>query len=354
MLLSLIVFLAIFSLVVLVHEFGHYIVARRNGIKVLEFGIGYPPRIATLAVRDGVEYTLNALPVGGFTRMLGEEDPSDPQSFAAQSRWTRIWTLLAGSMMNLLLAAVLFAGAFVMGEQIAVGEVEVDSVVAGTPADRATMRAGDVIVSVDGEPIRNMLELMEETQASAGREVEVMLRRSGEERTVTITPRVSPPPGEGAMGIVIRMAEGYEIVTVRHPIWEAVAMGVGEVWVVFRETILGFARVFRVGIGASGIAGPVGILQIGGVVAQTGLANLMRFAGLLSVNLFIVNLLPVPPLDGGRIAFIVLEKLRGGRRVQPQRESLVHFVGLLLLLAFTVLVSYYDVMRIFSGGSLIP
>ena len=354
MLLSLIVFAFVFSLVILVHEVGHYALARRHDIKVLEFGIGYPPRLRTLAVRNDVEYTLNALPIGGFVRMLGEEDPSDPHSFAAQSAGVRINTLLAGSVMNLILAAALFAGVFMLGEQIVVGKVVVDSVADNSPAERAGLLPGDVVTFVQEQPIQDTMQLVERLRAAVGQDVRLTLLRDGAQVVVYLTPRVRPPPGEGAVGIVISLAEGFEVRTLRHPIWEAIPLGIREVWSVLGDTIAGFLHMFRVGLSASGIVGPVGIVQLGGAVAQTGLVNLMRFAALLSVNLFIVNLLPIPALDGGRIVMILLEKVRGGRRFAPEQEGLVHFIGMLLLLAFTAVVSYYDLVRIFSSGSAAP
>jgi regulator of sigma E protease len=354
MLLGLIVFVFMFGLVVLVHEFGHYVMARRSGIRVLEFGIGYPPRIKTLGVRDGVEYTLNAIPIGGFVRMLGEEDPSEPDSFAAKSALVRIRTLLAGPAMNLVLAAVLFASVLMLGEQVIVGQVLVDSVSPGSPAEQAGMLPGDVVVTIEGQPVRNLVELMQRIQAQAGQETAVSLLRDGTEMTVSLTPRVQPPEGEGAMGIVVRMKEGYELQTEREPFWRAIPLGVREVASVLVDMVSGFAHMFRFGVRSGDIAGPVGIVQIGGVIAQTGVTNLLRFTAFLSVNLFVINMLPLPALDGGRIAFILLEKLRGGKRVAPQQEGLVHFIGLLLILAFTAVVSYYDILRIFSGESLLP
>ncbi len=354
MLSSLVVFVFVFSLVILVHELGHYLAARRFGIKVLEFGVGYPPRIRTLAVRDGVEYTLNALPIGGFVRMLGEEDPSDPASFAAKGAWVRVRTLLAGSGMNLLLAVVLFIAAFMLGEQKISGQVLVDSVVPNSPAEQAGIQPGDLVIAVGAQTVSDTWELVTGLRDAAGREVSVTLLRDGVEQAVRVVPRLKPPAGEGAVGIAVRMAEGFEIITVHHPPGEAIALGMQEAWNVLGETVSGFARMLRVGFSPGEIAGPVGILQIGGVVAQTGLVNLMHFVGLLSLNLLVINLLPLPPLDGGRIAFVLLEKLRGGRRFAPQHEGMVHFVGMLVLLGFTVVVSYFDIVRIFGGGTAVP
>jgi regulator of sigma E protease len=354
MLLSAIAFVVVLGLVVLVHEAGHFLSARQAGITILEFGFGYPPRIKTLAVRDGVEYTLNAIPLGGFVRMLGEEDPTAPGSFASKSAWARIRTLVAGPAMNLLLAVVLLAAAAVMGEQIQVGRVLVTSIAAGSPAEGAGIQAGDLITAIEGQTVRNTLELVERTQAVLGQEVSLSLLRGSETLTVRLTPRVQPPPGEGAMGIGITMQEGWTVETVRQPIWEAPWLGVQEAWSALTLTVGGFVQIFRGTVSPKELTGPVGIFQISGIVARTGLANLMRFAAFISVNLFLVNLLPVPALDGGRIAFIALEKLRGGRRVAPQRENLVHFIGLLVLMALMLLVSYFDVLRIGSGKLPLP
>jgi regulator of sigma E protease len=153
MLLNVVVFLIVLSITMVAHELGHFLMARRSGIVVQEVGIGYPPKIKTLAVRNGVEYTLNALPLGAFVRMLGEEDPSAPGSFASKSATARIATLLAGAAMNLLLAIVLFTMLLMIGEQIVVGRVEVHGVASGSPAEQAGIQAGDVILNLEGTDI---------------------------------------------------------------------------------------------------------------------------------------------------------------------------------------------------------
>jgi regulator of sigma E protease len=353
MLLSAIAFVVVFGLVMLVHELGHFWSARQAGIKILEFGFGYPPRIKTLAVHNGVKYTLNAIPLGAFVLMSGEEDPTAPDSFASKSAWVRFRTLFAGPAMNLLLAVVLFAAAAVMGQQVAVGRVLVTSVAAGSPAEAAGIQTDDLITAIEGQAVRNTVELVERTQAVLGQEISLSLLRGSETLTVRLTPRVQPPPGEGAMGIGIAMQEGWTVETVRVPIWQAPWQGVQDAWLALTLTVGGFVQILRGAVSPAELSGPVGIFQATGIVARTGLANLIRFAAFISVNLFLVNLFPVPPLDGSRIAFIALEKLRG-KRVAPQRESLVHLIGLLVLMAFMLLVSYFDVLRIASGKLPLP
>ena len=354
MLLSLAAFLVVFGVVVLVHEWGHFMAARQAGVEVEEFGIGYPPRVKTLAVRNGVEYTLNAIPLGGFVRLKGEGDLEVEGGFASQGAWVRIRTLLAGPVMNLVLAAILLSLAYAVGDRVVVGRVVVESVAAGSPADQAGIRAGDIILAVGGREAKNTVELAEEASRLRGQETDVALQRGDERLTVRLTPRTSPPPGEGAMGVSIAMEEGYGWETVRRPLWEAVPLGLRQVWLVLGMTLSGFAQMLRVGIKPGDVAGPVGIFQMSGVVAQTGAANLLRFIAVLSVNLFIFNLLPLPPLDGGRIAFILLEKLRGGKRFEPQQEGLVNLVGLMLLLMLMLVFSYFDVQRLFGGAQSMP
>ncbi len=353
MLTSALAFIVVFSVVVLVHEAGHFLSARQAGIVIEEFGIGYPPRITTLFERNGVEYTLNAIPLGGFVRLRGEEDPSEPGSFASKSAWVRIRTLAAGVTMNVLLAVVLLASVYVIGQPVLQGQVVIESVLPNTPADEADMWPGDVIVSVDGHDIRSLTELKERVSGVAGREVEVVLERDGEPFSTRVTPREEPPPGEGALGIVITYAQGAVVATVRYPVGEAVRRGISDALMVIGAMLAGFAQMLRGGLRAGDITGPVGIFQISGAVAQSGLTSLMQWTAFLSLNLFVLNLLPIPGLDGGRIAFVLLEKIRG-RRMAPQRESAAHLVGILIILALTLVVSYFDIVRLLSGGSLLP
>lgn len=353
MLISALAFIAVFSVVVLVHEAGHFLSARQAGIVIEEFGIGYPPRIAKLFERNGVEYTLNAIPLGGFVRLRGEEDPTEPGSFASKSAWVRIRTLAAGVTMNLLLAVVLFAGVYVIGQPMLEGRVAVDSVRPNTPADEAGIWPGDVFVSVEGQEVSSTVELTERVRSLAGQEIELVLERDGQRLTVRVTPRREPPPGEGALGIIITLAPGAVVKTVRYPIGEALSRGLSDALMMIGAVVAGFAQLLRGGLRPGDITGPVGIFQISGVVARSGLINLMTWTGILSLNLFVVNLLPIPGLDGGRIAFILLEKIRG-RRMAPQREGMAHLIGILVLLAFTLVVSYFDILRLLGGGRVVP
>ncbi len=345
-LLSAVAFIAVFGLVVLVHEAGHFLMARRAGIRVLEFGIGYPPRLKTLAVRDGVEYTLNALPLGGFTRMLGEEDPGEPGSFASKSARARISTLLAGPAMNFLLAAVIFSGFLLfVGRGVSTGQVQVQSVAPDSPALQAGLRTGDVIVQLAGHEITSTVGLAQYTRAALGQEIEVAFLRDGERMSVRLIPRVNPPQGQGAMGIV--MAEIMR--QVRYPIWQAIPLGLLEAWRMVVLVVLSLISVLRGAIPVQEMAGPIGIAQASGEVARLGLLQLLEFTAGISVNLAFINVLPLPILDGGRALLVLVEKLRGGKRLAPQRQAYAQLMSLMLILSLVLVFSYFDVARILAG-----
>jgi regulator of sigma E protease len=343
----------IFTLMVLAHEVGHFIAARRAGVKVEEFGLGYPPRILTFARRGGTEFTLNAIPVGGFVRMLGEEDPKAPGSLASKSRAARGLVLSAGSIMNILLAIALLSAVYVIGtltpdeSQPGAGIYEV---MAGSPAERAGLRIGDTVLAVDGQAVADYEALSEYTRSHLGQQMSLTIRRDGELLTaVEITPRTEWPEGDGPIGVGI----GPALVIKSYPIWEAIPRGINETFLWFFAILQWAVAVIR-GLVAPQVAGPIGIVQATSEAVQYGLTDTMRFAAFLSTQLGIINMLPFPGLDGGRLVFVVLEAIRRGKRVSPEKEGLVHVVGMVILLGFILVVSYFDVVRLASGGSLLP
>jgi regulator of sigma E protease len=351
-LVTIVAVVVVFSLMILAHEIGHFVAARRAGVKVEEFGIGYPPRILTVARRGDTEFTINAIPVGGFVRMLGEEDPQAPGSLASKSRLWRALVLSAGAMMNIVLAVVLLSAVYMIGT-LTPDESEPGSgiyeVVAGSPADNAGLRVGDTVIAVNGQRIADYEALSEYTRSHLGQQITLTVRRDSETISVQITPRANPPEGEGPMGIRI----GPPVVIKSYPIWEAIPRGAYET-LLFMFAMLSWAVAVVRGLVAPQVAGPIGILQATSQVVQYGLSDTMRFAAFLSTQVGILNMLPFPGLDGGRLVFVVLEAIRRGKRVPPEREGLVHMVGLAILLGIVLIVSYFDVLRIASGGSLLP
>ncbi len=341
----------VFTVMVLAHEVGHFVAARRAGVKVEEFGIGYPPRLFTIAKRGDTEFTINAIPVGGFVRMVGEEDPEAPGSLASKSRLARATVLSAGSIMNIVLAIVLLSAVYMMGtltpDESAPG-AGIYEVVPGSPADEAGLRVGDTVIAVDGQDVADYEGLSAYTREHLGQQMSLSLRRGSSVTVVEITPRVEHPEDEGPMGIRI----GPPLVVKSYAIWEAIPRGIYEtgLWLF---AIFSWAVAVIRGLVAPQVAGPIGIFQATSEAVQYGLADTMRFAAFLSTQVGILNILPFPGLDGGRLVFVVLEALRRGKRISPQREGLVHVIGLVILLGMVLIVSYFDILRVTSGGSLL-
>ncbi len=350
---TVLIFLLVLSLLVFVHEFGHFIVAKANGIKVEEFGFGYPPRLLTIARHGETEYTLNAIPFGGFVRMLGEEDPSHPRSFAAQSKLVRAGVLLTGPVMNVLLAFLLLVGVGLIGLDIPIGSVTILEVAPGSPAAEAGLREGDIILSMDGLKIRNIYELRRYTSERLGQEVALSIKRGETTLSVHLTPRLEPPPDEGPMGVLIQTVDIVGTEKLRYSLGEAITAGAETTGAIFVAIFSGIAQMIQ-GTLAPDIRGPVGIAAATGEVVKYGLVPLMQFTAYLSVQLAIFNLIPFPGLDGGRLAFIALEALRGGKRVTPEREGLIHLIGLVILISLMLMISYNDVVRVLSGEPVLP
>ena len=384
----------VLTLLVFVHELGHFAMAKRFGIKVTEFGFGIPPRIAGFRYGETI-YSINWIPIGGFVRMMGEEDPTDPRSLARQAVWKRAIVLVAGSFMNLLLPLVIFTTLFALPHDVLVGKVMITGVVPGSPAQAAGLRPGDVIYEVDGRRVDNTGELVQRVTAKLGRATELTVARSsivpGLSRSpdlvavdkITVVPRLNPPKltvvesvsdplrevslGEarrldsdarlgdtfrqGAVGVYIATASAH-VVQRRFPIWEAVPMSLSKMWDILVINKNGIAR-WIVGGDDPGLVGPIGIAQVTGEVAKVGLSPIFELTAWLSIFLGIFNILPIPALDGGRLLFVAIEWVRRGKRVSPKREGLVHLVGFGALIALIAVMSYFDVVRILSGGSLL-
>ncbi len=352
MLLTVVAFFAVLVVLVLAHEIGHFVTARAFGVTVEEFGIGFPPRLFSIK-RGKTRYSLNVVPIGGFVKLAGEEDPGIPGSLASKRPGVRIAVLAAGSVMNALLPLLLFAIAFMVPHNVATGQVVLDEVAAGSPAALAGMEAGDTILKVDGDLVRNNTDLHRAIQSNLGSEVAILVRHGSDvTEEIRVVPRWRPPEGEGAIGVVIRTLDPV-VVRESFPFWRAIPMAFVECYdtfILFKNVIISMF----IGTVPAVIAGPVGIAQITGEAARTGLSSLLEFTAFFSINLAIVNLFPIPALDGGRIVFVILEWLRRGKRVSPHIERIVHTAGFLLLICAMLLVTYQDILRIFTGGSLIP
>ncbi len=368
MFLTLASFFGILILLVLAHELGHFVTAKLAGVQVLEFGLGYPPRLFGMRWR-GTIYSLNALPLGGFVRLLGEEDPSAPGSLASKRIPVRMLVLSAGAMMNAILPLLLFSISFMVPRQIDVGRViviqEIEATSPGVEIDTqpgdmlldmssstaALIQPDDEFLSINGNEIRNVGDLRYQLQLNLGKQADIALKRADSVVTVSLVPRLKPSPDQGATRIiaVIRTVD-VSTASVSYPVWRAVPMAgstLAHTFILFRNEV----RSWFTGGGPPQVAGPVGIAELTGQVARAGLSPLLEFTAFLSINLAIVNLFPIPGLDGGRLAFVTLEAVRRGRRISPKVEGLIHLIGFAALIATILLITYFDILRMINGGS---
>jgi len=459
MLVTVLAFIIILSILIFVHELGHFIVAKRSGITVEEFAIGFPPRMVKVwqgegsitldgheyvidrkvkvsrAVQPGVqvyaettidekgrpavtflepaeaedeknkteskskpaggseakffnlfnfnkspkkdlpenrptvkvdalvkptEYSINWIPLGGYVRMVGEEDPTDPGSFARKSKKTRLAVLAAGSFMNLILAVVFFTltamsgvpepvmGTNIKGEEAPVAKTIISEVVPDTPAAKAGLQADDIIVGAGDVQFNHMGDLIYYVQDNTGTEITLHIDRNGEMLKVSLVPRVNPPEGQGSMGVGIRY-DGVEPEIIYYPLHVAALRGISQtaeyIGLVFYMPIAILRDI--VPAEAARPTGPVGIYQQTGSAVDAAINMnwwfpILWLTAILSTALAVTNLLPLPALDGGRILFVIIEAIRG-KRVAPEKEGAIHFIGLALLLTLMLVISYYDV-----------
>ncbi len=352
MILTLIVFFIMLSVLVLAHEFGHFATAKLSGVKVEEFGLGYPPRIFSFQ-RGETRYSLNAVPFGGFTKLLGEEDPTFPRSFASKGYGTRFLILAAGPLMNLLLPILLFTISFMVPHDIVYENVIITDVSANSPAQAAGIESGDVLLKINDREIKNRGNVAYNIQLSLGKQIDfLILKIDGSEKTYTLVPRWNPPQGEGSAGIMI---DGENAVVKKEsmPLWKAVPESTVHCWEIMILYRNEFTKWFT-GASAPQLTGPIGMVQLTGEVVSAGLTPVLELASLISISLGIFNLFPIPGLDGGRIIFVALEWIRRGKRISPQKEGLVHTIGFFLLISLILVVSYFDLIRFINGESIIP
>ncbi|MHB0869954.1 MAG: M50 family metallopeptidase, partial [Chloroflexota bacterium] len=339
----------VLSLLLLVHELGHFIAARLAGIKVEEFGIGLPPRLFGIR-RGDVTYSLNLIPLGAFVKMAGEDgDTSQENSFANKSKRARSGVLFAGPAMNFVTAALLFAAAYMMGWPTPTSmEVYIYKVSPGSPAESAGFQAGDRVFAMDGRQMQTADEFVKETRSKLGKEITVTLQRDGTDIQKSVVPRTQWPEGEGPLGIGLQ-GKVLEVKPVAYPLHESLANGFGRAWQMVTFTLAVPVMIVQ-GVLPAELArpiGPVGIYQVTTQAADMAAGEgwwfpLISITATISAGLAVANLLPFPALDGGRLLLIGVEAIRR-RRIAPEREGTLHFVGLMVLLALMVLVSYYDV-----------
>jgi regulator of sigma E protease len=347
----------ILGLLIFVHELGHFAVAKWSGVTVLRFSLGFGPRLLTW--RRGVtEYAVSAVPLGGYVKMLGD-DPEDevPESeaasaFSQQSLAKRFAIVLAGPMMNLITACVAFSIVFaIYGAGTPTDAPKIGGVMDGMSAQKAGLRRGDTVVSIDGKPIASWDALSQAVRASGGKTLSLEVRRDdGSVVTLSTVPAERPEKSmfgeETGKAYLIGIERFVEIAPVS--LVNAVGLGVYETYFWVKMTLLSVVKIFQGSVSARDLGGPILIVQAAGQQAERGLDYLIRFLGLISVNLGVLNLLPIPVLDGGHLLFFAFEAVRGRPLAVRQRE-MAQQVGLFLLLALMVFVFYNDISRIVAG-----
>lgn len=359
---TLVVFLAVISVLVFVHEFGHFITAKRSGMKVEEFGFGFPPRIWGKRFK-GTLYSLNAIPFGGFVRIFGEdgEHRRDSGSFGHGTFWQKLAVVIAGVVMNLALAVVLLMMVNFLGLRVGVFDeetaaratdkkIEILQVESGSPADTSGLRALDEIRGFrlpDGSIFRTTTPdaVQQYAFANAGQDVVMIIRRGTTDVAVSMHLRVPGPEIRGPIGISLAMTG-----VVHYPWYQAIWRGITSTAMLFVATLVGYGglvvSLFSTGSLGADVSGPIGIATLTGQAARIGINYLLQFMAMISVNLAVLNILPFPALDGGRAVMVLAEKIRG-RALSEKIESSINGIGFLILLALMVAVTVRDVIQFF-------
>lgn len=329
--------LLLLTLFVVVHEWGHYIVAKKSGITVLEFAIGFGPVIAKWQ-RGETQISIRCLPIGGFCKFFGDDegDEKKPGAFNYVSVSKRIYTVLAGPVMNILLAFIL-AVAFlcIYGD----AQPVITAVGNDSPAQTAGLQPGDVITRINGVQIDFMLDMQEASTKTDGGSSLTTVERGGESFTYTI-----PYKSDGSKQIGIE----YQFERKSFSFFEAVALSFKWMFLLVKEMITILGALIFTGKGVENLAGPVGTINIIGQVAKTGFENILRLASLISVNLAVINLIPFPALDGGKIVLLGVEAAR--KKPVPLRvEAILNTIGFVLIFGFAIYLTFQDVSRLTGG-----
>jgi len=331
----------VLGLLVLVHEIGHFVTARLTGMGVREFGIGFGPALASKKVGDTV-YSLNLVPLGGFVKIAGM-DPDEEQtaeSYGSKPIWARMIVIAAGSIMNFLLPVLLF---FIVLLGSGVNQVSENPIIGGIlpdrPAARAGIAVGDRIVAVNGEKIESWMHFVQVIRVSADKQVTIAYERNGVPGTVAVVPEFDAKANRGVIGVT------PVITNYRPGAGEAAFLAVKQTAAVTATIFTGLVQMI-IGQAPADVAGPIGVAQMTGQVAQLGFLPLLQFAAFLSINLGLINLLPVPVLDGGHLVTLAVEAVRG-KPLSRSKLQIIQTIGFALLMTLLLLATFKDITRIF-------
>lgn len=361
-------FLVVLSVLIFFHELGHFLAARRLGVKVLKFSLGFGPRLIGRTVGE-TEYLISALPLGGYVKLFGEEPdkeeeagkaaaPSSPEdrarSFAHQHVWKRIMIVAAGPVFNMLLAYVIFSGSLAIGVPMYVPDFDslmpvIETVVEKSPAEAAGFKPGDRIVSINERKISTWVQMTEMIYGSAGKALAIVVERDHQNLTLTVTPAektVDTEEGKKTVGQIGigKSPHGAQIVAA-NPL-EAVIKGFQATWQWTYLTVEGLVRLVQGKLSMDNIGGPILIGQMSGQAASQGFGGLLFLIAILSITLGVMNILPIPVLDGGHLLFFVIEAVLG-RPLSIRKREIAQQIGLALLLLLMALAFYNDIIRLF-------
>lgn len=345
---SVILFLLTLSVLVFVHEFGHFIAAKKSGVKVEEFGFGLPPRIFGRKVGETL-YSLNLLPIGGFVKLKGEEGEvmgfGSEGSFGDAPNFKRFIIVVAGVIGNLILAYLIFVLLFVTGNPTLTGRVKVSEVAKDSPAAQANFEPEDYLVKVNGLSIENPQDFIDAVNGQKGQNVDFTVERAGKTIELKALPRVSPPSGEGPLGVRVGFDSKLVYPKVGFP--QALVLAAKETYTDLSLMVFGLKNIISqlfMGRAPQDVTGVVGIYKLTSQALGVGFGVYLQFVALISLNLFMFNLLPIPALDGGRLLFVVVESVTR-KKINSKVERLVNNVGLALLLTLFVLITIRDIQR---------
>jgi regulator of sigma E protease len=358
---TVIIFVLLLSALVFVHEFGHFIVAVKTGMRVEEFGFGFPPKAWGIK-RGKTVYSINWIPLGGFVRIKGEsgEHAHDKDSFGGRPLWARMLVVLAGVTMNVVFAWALLTVGYLVGlpsiietrapqSIVTEAKLNVYDVVAGSPAELAGIKQGDAIITVDGQPMTSIEAMIAYTSAREGQTLHLQLERAKKSLSIDAVPVQMSEAGHAGLGLKL-----FETGFVSYPWYLAPWEGAKATASFLSQIVVALYGFFRdlvvTRTVSQDMSGPVGIAVLTGEVAALGGRYLLQFAALLSLNLAVVNVLPLPALDGGRFVFVLAEMLRR-RPVNAKFEAITHSVGFAALMLVVVLVTYRDLVK--YGGKIL-
>ncbi|MFH0852877.1 MAG: M50 family metallopeptidase [bacterium] len=359
MFISIILFILILGVLVFLHEFGHFYSARKLGINVEEFGFGFPPRIYGIKKGQTI-YSINWIPFGGFVRLKGEQEHiKEPDSFSSQSAWKRLTVIISGVFMNVILAMLILSLVFALGVpsmvddqstiypggKVSKQQLQIFSVEEDSPAEQAGLKSGDVILSIRN----NEIESLEQAQIllNVNEEIDISYSSSGQENFLVITPIIIDEEGVYKIGVSL-IESGF----VSYPWYQAIWLGpwyaIQLLGLIFFSIWDFFKGLLTQGTISPDVAGPVGIAVITGQVADMGFIYLLQFSAILSLSLAVMNILPIPALDGGRAMFIIIEKIRK-KPISQNIEGIIHTVGFYALILLLIFISYKDFIRFNVG-----